>query len=314
MDELRHVDALLRDIYFNVKNPACYSGAPAVYTEAKKVDPTITLAIVKEWLHSQETYALQKPAVRKFSRRKTVTSGVGEQYQVDLCDMSALASENQGFRYLLTCIDIFSKRAWALPIKRKTAEECAVAFAKVLVDGVPRKVQADDGKEFKGAFKRLLDQHGIHFFIATNTDIKCAVVERFNRTLKTRMWKYFTEKKTFRYTNVLQDLVRAYNKSWHRSIKCRPVDVTKRNEREVYTTLYGDNRHSRAGFKFAVGDQVRLAKGKSSFDKGYYEKWTREVFVVDRRKMSDEPVYYVRDLRGEQVYGVFYGKELQLVR
>jgi hypothetical protein len=311
MDKL--LDSLLRNIYFNLDNPASYGSVAALYKEAKRTNNSVTLAQVKNWLNAQDTYTLQKPAIRKFARRKTIARGIGDQYQCDLCDMTALAPANKGFKYLLTCVDIFSKQAWAIAIKRKTAQLTAEAFKHVLKDGIPTKVQTDAGKEFLGAFKKLLDDKGITYFVATNPDIKCSVVERLNRTLKTKMWKYFTEHKTFKYIDVLQKLVTAYNHSYHRSIKMRPIDVTKENEDVVRHNLYGTSIPLRKHFKFEVGDRGRLAKGKSDFDKGYYEKWTREVFVVAQRKMADEAVYYVRDLQGEDIHGVFYGSELQKI-
>jgi hypothetical protein len=315
MAELRNLDALFHNIYYNTKNAACYSSVAALYKAAKEKDPSVTYSRVKEWLGRQRTYTLQKPAIRKYPRRKTVTSGLCQQYQVDLCDMTAVASENRGFKYLFTCIDIFSKVAWAIPLRNKTAAQCALALQRVLKDGVPKSLQADDGKEFRGEFKKLLDKQGIKFFVARNPDIKCAVVERFNRTIKTRLWKYFTEHNTFKYLDVIQDLVDAYNHSYHRSIKRRPVDVNLENEGDVWQTLYGDMRLSKKDFKFNVGDKVRLAKGKSTFDKGYYEKWTDpEIFVVSSRKMADQQVYYIKDMDGVDVYGVFYAPELQLFR
>jgi hypothetical protein len=62
-----------------------------------------------------------------------------------------------------------------------------------------------------------------------NDDIKAACVERFNRTLKTRMFRYFTARHTNRWLDVLQSLIESYNKSIHRSIGMAPNDVTREN-------------------------------------------------------------------------------------
>ena len=313
MANVQTINSLLCKIYFNVKNPACYGSALSVYREARKSLPEIKLKEVKKWLRSQRTWSLHKPIIKKFPRRRIIVSGATEQYQCDLCDMSALAAENQGYKYLLTCIDVFSKRAWAIALKNKSSKATTRALKVILKQGVPRVVQTDGGKEFRGQFEQFLRDKGIEFVIAYNPDIKCAVVERFNRTLKARIWKYFTENNTFKYIDILQDVVNAYNHSFHRSIKCRPVDVGKANEREIRTNLYGDDEFPTKSFLFEVGDKVRLAVGKGEFDKGYYENWTREVFIVDSRKMRDQPVYYVKDLTGRDIYGVFYDKELQKV-
>jgi hypothetical protein len=159
----------------------------------------------------------------------------------------------------------------------------------------------------------LLKKHEIKFYVGTNPDIKCAVVERFNRTLKSRIWKYFSEKNTYKYLDVLKDIVNGYNHSYHRSIKLRPVDVTKENEMEVWETLYGKGPHKAVRFKLQVGDKVRLAKKKSEFAKGYYPTYTDEIFVIDRKKQTDKPIYFLKDLHGDDIYGFCYENELQQV-
>ena len=89
--------------------------------------------------------------------------------------------------------------------------------------------------------------------------------------------------------------------------------MSKSNEQQVWRNLYGQDSFPTKDFDFEVGDKVRLAVGKGEFDKGYYEKWTKEIFVIATRKMGDQPVYYVKDLEGNDIHGVFYRNELQKV-
>ena len=87
-------------------------------------------------------------------------------------------------------------------------------------------------------FQTFLKKHNIRFF-TTQNETKASIVERFNRTLKTKMWKYFTAKNTLKYVDILQKLVKSYNHSRHRSIGVRPVDVNEDNENIVWQKLYG---------------------------------------------------------------------------
>ena len=104
----------------------------------------------------------------------------------------------------------------------------------------------------------------------TYNETKASVVERVIRTLKTRMWRYFTAKKTMRYIDVLPDLVDSYNRSKHRSIQKKPINVTQNIEQEVWHTLYGKRENKgNIKYKFDVGDQVRISKMKRTFEKGY---------------------------------------------
>ena len=115
-------------------------------------------------------------------------------------------------RYLLTCIDVFSKRAYSVSIRTKSARDVVVTFEKILSDRKCNMVQSDKGKEcLNAAFQSMLQSHGIHFYTSENDDLKASVVERFNRTLKTKMYRYFTHANTRRYVDVLDDLLHSYN-------------------------------------------------------------------------------------------------------
>ena len=97
----------------------------------------------------------------------------------------------------------------------------------------PLNLQTDDGKEFYNKmFQALMKQHGIHHF-PTSGDTKASVVERFNRTLKQRLYRYFTVKNTLKFVLILQDLVRGYNRSYHRGVKMAPNQVTLANSADV---------------------------------------------------------------------------------
>ena len=150
--------------------------------------------------------------------------------QADLVDMSRLKRYNDDHTFLLTVIDVFSKKAWSIPLKNKSASSLTAAFRRLLKnnDG-PQTMQTDKGKEFLN--RQLQDfykQKGIRHFTTHNEETKACIVERFNRTLKTRMWKYFTKYQTLRYLDVVQHLVDSYNASYHRSIGMSPTEVNNR--------------------------------------------------------------------------------------
>ena len=175
--------------------------------------------------------------------------------------VSSLARFNNGYEFLLTCIDVFSKFAWVVPLKGKTGETLVNVFQSILDLGrSPKKLQTDKGTEFLNRnFQKFRKENNIHFF-TTNSELKASVVERFNRTLKTRMWKYFTAKNNRVYIDNLQDIVHGYNNSYHRSIGRAPASVSLPGRK----------------FKFNLGDQVRISKSRRTFKKGYLPSWTQE--------------------------------------
>jgi len=137
-------------------------------------------------------------------------------------------------RYLLTCKDVFSKSAWAVPVARKSARDVVKDFEKILADQKCTMVQSDKGKEFlNSSFQSVLKRHGIKFYTSENEYLKAAAVERFNRTLKENMFSYFTYKNTRHYMDILEDLLHSYNKTYHRSIGMSPPEVNRHNEDAV---------------------------------------------------------------------------------
>ena len=156
-----------------------------------------------------------------------------------------------------------------------------------------------------------MQRYGIHHFSTHNAGTKASVVERFNRTLKTRMWRYFTKHQTWRYIDVLQDLVRSYNNTPHRSIGMAPLRVNARNQEKVWQRLYG---HDVKGVpKLCVSDRVRVSKYKGTFEKGYETNWSEKIFTIHEVHPSDPPVYRLLDDLGEVLDGTFYELELQNV-
>ena len=233
---------------------------------------------------SQDAYTLHKTARRNFKRNHVIVGGIDEQWQMDLVDMQSLKQYNDGYRYLLVCIDVFSKYAWIVPIKSKTGPALVEDFKVILSsDRKPNKIMTDEGTEFfNNSFQTLLKNKDIEIFNTFNNN--ASVVERVIRTFKTKMWRYFTAKKTMRYLDMLPELVYSYNHSKHRSIRTKLALVNSENEDEVFHTLYGsvlDNVHL-AKYKFNIGDQVRVSKIKQKFDKGYFPNFSKEIFTVSK--------------------------------
>ena len=194
----------------------------------------------QKYLQSEQAYTLHKPARRRFTRNHTYVAGIDAQWQADLADMQGIARQNSGIRYLLTVIDVFSKFAWVVPIPSKDAKAITGAFKQVLTDAKqrrPRRLKTDKGKElFNSDFQALMKRHDIQHF-ATERELKAAVVEWLNRTNKSRIWTYLSERGTVRWINVIQDLVDAYNHSRHRSIGMAPANVQIKDESHLWVRL-----------------------------------------------------------------------------
>ena len=302
-------------IYYNPESPASFGGVYSIYRVVKDEGKhQISRNKIRLWLQKQDTYTLHKPVRYRFKRNRVIVGALDEQWEADLVIMDSLSKYNNGFKYILTVIDVLSKYAWVEPIKSKTGENLVKAFEKILKNGrKPETFHTDKGTDFiNRKFQTFLKKDNIRFF-TTQNETKASIVERFNRTLKTKMWKYFTAKNTLKYVDILQKLVKSYNHSRHRSIGMRPVDVNEDNESIVCQKLYAEESDKPVRFKFNIGDQVRISKARRKFKKRYLPSWTEEVFTITKRVLRRPPVYKIADFDDEELKGIFYEQELQRV-
>lgn len=312
----------LRAIYYDAADPGGYGGVDRLWREGVKRLPGLRRETVEKFLRNEHAYSLHRPARKHFARNPTYVSGIDRQWQADLADMQALARENKGVRYLLTVVDVFSKYAWVVPLKDKSAKVVTAAF-RTLFNSTPRKpirLQTDAGKEFiNRELRTLLAEHGIEHF-HSYSDQKAACAERFNRTIKQRIWTYFTAHQTKRYLEALPQLVDAYNRSRHRTIGMAPVDVRPEHEARLWVRMFGDGGQGQTpktpfNQPLNEGDKVRISKLKGDFPKGYTPNWSHEHFVVQPHQPPHKPkrrrVYKLADAEGEEISGSFYREEVQ---
>ena len=266
-------------------------------------------------LKTSDTYTRYKSIVRKHKNRKTFVKDLADQVQLDLVDMGKYGSKNKGYRWILTAVEILSRYAFAIPVRRKDGENMTKAV-RLLLESFKKKfgkypnfVQFDEGKEFYNVgVRNLLKSNDVSYF-STMSDKKAAVVERFNRTLKAMMWKYFYSKGTYAWIDVLDELVENYNGTRHGSTLMKPADVNSSNKDAVWVTLYGSALGELPLPKFRVGDTVRVSRYKSVYEANF----TEEIFKVTRVLRGDPNVYELEDHEGEPIVGKFYEEELSVV-
>ena len=145
------MDERLKELYYSAEDTGSYGGVDRLYRRAVDVVPHITRNAVCIFLSQQRAYTLHEPARRHFARNRIYVGKIDKQWQADLADMVGLQRKNNGNRYILTVIDVFSKFAWSVPVKNKYRKSVCNAFKSVLTIADPRKperLQTDKGKEF----------------------------------------------------------------------------------------------------------------------------------------------------------------------
>lgn len=305
-------EALFEQTYFNPSNSGSLASQQKFVRQLERKDRKKA----KEWLLGEDAYTLHKGVRKTFPRRRVIVSGIDDQFQADLVDMQNFKLNNHNNSYILTEIDVFSKFAWAFPLKNKSGSKVAHALNQVFRQRKCRALQTDKGKEFYNReVKNLMLTLNIKHFSTENDDIKASVIERFNRTLQNKLYRWFTKHNTSNWDSILQSIVEGYNKTTHSATKFPPIKVNHENEEDVWHNLYQPTKSSpRKGKIFQLNDSVRVSKYKHVFSKGYESNWSTEKFLIHEILPTQPVTYRLRDHSGEVIAGSYYAQELQRVK
>ena len=269
---------------------------------------------------------LHAPARRNYPTRMVLEYARDVTWSVDLADMSTWKKENNDYTYILVAVDIFSRYAFARALKSKSGKEVAVALEEIFNSSGrrPQKLWVDQGGEFKNKeVDKLRKKYDIVMYHTYGRG-KSAIVERFNRTLKTDMMTMMTALNTHQWLSLLPVILDEYNNRPHSSltVSLTPAQASKSEYTELVSEawrqqmqkkkegMYGRKEVGPLRPQYQVGDRVRISRLKGTFEKGYDKNWSNEVFTIKEIKMTDPVTYILIDDNGETIEGSFYDQEL----
>ncbi len=286
----------------------------------------VSLKKAKEVLEGIDGYTLHREYKQPKLYNPYYVHTRREQAQGDLIDVSRISAANDGIKFLLLLIDIFTKRVWVYPLENKSATKTSAAIRTWLaeIDVPPKILKTDRGTEFTNRLtQQVLRSRGVEWQPANGT-LKACFAERANKTVQILLYKYLSEKETTRYIDALPDLIKTYNKRGHRTLEgMTPAEADRpANEDRVQAIFHA--RYERLGRRrrsprFSLGDLVRIkteAKKISSSSRAYAEQFHGEYFTIMRiNRTLPVPMYYLRSVdTGELIEGGFYANELQKIR
>ena len=292
-DQIKLLDGLYRDPKLGLLT------APALNKYLKdKGYAGFTIKNIKEYLNSLETTQTSK---LHYSNVSYVAEHPLDQFQIDLVYFDS-SWFNHDYKYLLTCVDVFSKKADVIPLKERDQQTVTDAFNQILLHiGVPKTIYSDQGSEFKNAtFQKLLDKHHIQIIFAL---AHAPFIEAFNKNIKYKLVQYMKLHNTKNWSDFLQPVLDAYNNTKHSATGIAPNEVNSKNEIQVAITL--KNKAKTGNYPdIDIGDQVRLPIMHKT-PKGFKQQWSTELHTV--QKDYHNGVYKIDN----QLYP---RKELQLVK
>jgi len=320
----------LKTIWYDPKHPGAFAGPDKLYKVVKKEGKLkVGRRRILSWLQDQDAYGLQKGIITKFKMSPVVVAGLDSLFDGDLADMQNVSKYNDGVKFLLVLIDVFSRFLWVVPLRDRLVKSVVEALNSVFRKcRKPSSMRFDKGSEFKNRWvKSYLNSKKVNVYFTEN-QTKANYAERVIKTIKNMIYRYFTAKQSYRYIDVLPDLVSNYNNRPHRSLNgFTPSSVDKNNEDEVRYLMYtlrkvkpklqkksSHKSRKKSPYKFKVGDKVRISHLKHPFQRDYQQKWTEELFVIERRYLRGNiPVYKLKDYADETISGTFYEREMQMV-
>lgn len=292
-----------------------YSPVHGLQSAAKLYDKLkhkgVKLKDIKAFIANQETYQLNKQATKINHYFPIVAKEENEIFQVDLADMSDISTTNNNYKWILCVIDVFTRKAYVMPLKNKTSANVTAGMKQILNKSTPLIINCDNGSEFTSSeFKTLAKDHNIDVrYVPVGDHHKLAIIDRFIRTLRTMINNYQTAYNTTKYITVLDKLVKNYNNSYHSGIKGIPnkPDYGKLD-------LLNQSKYKKAlaeETKYNIGQSVRFLKNPVLFQKGTQPRWseslhritdkTEHTYTLDNDKIYKYyelmPVKYVQQMQ-----------------
>ena len=308
----------LDKIFSNPNDYGSLSGPNIMYNVVKeKNERNLSHNQIKHYFAMKDSYTTSRKRINKLNEPPYITHFKYEIIQTDLLFMTKYANDNDSTFYLLTCIDAFSKFAYVRGLKDKTSKTVCDAFKSILdeINSPILSCTYDLGSEFKTkVWHKLMNDYNINYFPTTTGHL--AIIERFHKTLKSKLTKHMIENNTHRYIDRLQNIVQSYNNTKHSSINCKPSEVNRTNQYKIFKYLNKNlwKLPKAKEYAFNLKDSVRISLNRTIYDRESTERFSREIYtIVHRYRRSNVNTYKLMDCSKEILVGNFYEPELVLV-
>lgn len=299
------VHNLLLNLY---NDPKFIGGRDSIYGKIKNEYWGISQQDIQTFLNNQEVVQLRKPIINQKEYKSITVSKPFIRFQVDLVDMSQWSGYNKGKKWILTCIDVFTKFLWVKPMANKNANTVINAMTEILDSIKPNKphiIQSDNGSEFiSTVWKDELNKRNIKIVYSSPYYPQTqGIIERTNGTLKSMIKTYWIRNNTNNWIDVIDALVANYNQTVHSTTGFAPRYAGfNNNVSEVKANIEKKaimrNSHARTLPELKVGDYVRISaytdstirkEAKSYSGKAPVENWSRDIYQITKLvKRTDE--------------------------
>jgi transposase InsO family protein len=312
-----------------LNDPATAAGRDKLYFAVHQKHPEISRRMVAAVLADDPVQQVHKPLNKRITTRPLLVDGPGKIMAIDLIDFQKLAGYNSQKRYCLTMLDVFSRYGWAVPLANKTQLSVTRAVISTIeempVAWRPKTIISDNGGEFQLGLGAALSRLGIKL-IHTSAYAPQKNIERYNRSVKSLLFKAMTKHKSYRWLDFLQPIVQLLNTTPHGVTKYTPIELIEIHDPEVIAKVNERTQKKNAGATpppdFSVGDRVRVALiteaavRKQKFKKRIEPNWSSDVYQIYSKSkpatVDALPTYLLMNLStNRKSKKRYFGYELQ---
>lgn len=285
------IDETIQRIY---TNPKLTGSRDHLFEIVKMNYLGISRRRIMAFLKKQESWQVRQPIYKPKVTQSIISEQPLDRWQVDLIDMQNYSHFNSGYKWILTCIDIFTKYLRAIPLKNKEGQTVSLAMRSILQVQKPKTIQSDNGSEFTSReFAQLCKDFKVNqVFSQAHSPWIQGQIEKANRSLKDLLMTGMVQRNDKRWVIYLDICLENYNSRIHSSIKMSPLEATESKDTEGIKELLEKKRVvHKSATEFKVGDFVRIPskllpenKGNTFFKSIY--RWTKDKWIVTRRIKS----------------------------
>ena len=213
---------LLNKLYYK---DLIMSGSNELYKKAKEVHPKITMKFVKEWLSNQQSAQMNNKPVKK-NELKPIYAEQPYSFQIDLTFFPRYKKQNSEYYVLFTAININTRFGYAYYAKDKEMTTILKFIKDMEKKTEINVIETDKGSEFNNSeFKKFCEENNIILDLIKSDSNKLGIINRWHRTIKEKLVKYFDSFDTVRWIDIIDKIVYKYNHTKNRGIGYKPIEV-----------------------------------------------------------------------------------------
>jgi transposase InsO family protein len=318
------VNDTIQDIYDEY---GLSSGIKKLYEQMSRRYINIKRKDVKAFLDRQIEYQLTKKPIRK-TNKKMITKDINKIWSIDLIDMNPFIKKNKGYKYILTCVDNFSRYVMLERLKNKNSKDVAKAIKDIItkVGNKPRAILSDNGNEFNNEIlnKYCEDNEIKQIYGLTYNPRSNALAEATNKIVRDTLQRIFVINGNFNWCDYLDEVMKSINDTQLYPTKTtrNEVYLDNKNKGKIRETMTQKQKQNIETLN--VGDMVRVStsslhsdlrkREKQGEQKNTIVKFSLEPYTIIKIFKSKNKLlkntYEVEDEDGEKLPRRFFENEL----